>query len=564
MAAPSDNLLTAGRFAEMAGITKAQLRFYRQAGVFQPVWRDPENGYFYYDIWQVHHLCMLLLLEHFGYTIKELDEIFQRDVLSYREMIFNRQVYLDDRISQLQQAVSFVEYDIRRTEHTDAYDDEQLYTMEMPPQEIVTTMLERDCDRFDEMAHEGMLRHMELYGNSNDYRSFPVSVIMSRRSLYDGGYHLSGFFSLKKSRPMASKKAVPVLYYRFRGKVADLNRMYARFAAYLQAQNLEPAGDIYMQVLPENTHRIEEDVYVVHAYLPIRPASHPMRAIPLPEPRMPYRGSILMSSGEFARLCGINKETLRFYHKHRLIVPVKKDSKGYYYYACQQLSTFYTLKTLQYAGCSLQDIRDCFADQTRTFSQICKQHLGRLKRQLELAEYYLECLDVDYHYTAQLARQPRGVPFIRTADLPPERITPIDPPCPLTARELAPYVKAHTTDFSNIDEKLQYPLSLHFRPEDLEAGNQAACAISSLPHVNYAGELSTPPKRILCYMTRGSYHQMYESAQLLYGHMKAHGLRPVGNVQCAMLVDKFCRLRESQLLLFVYVPIAESEDSDLP
>lgn len=139
----------------MAGITKAQLRFYRQAGVFQPVWRDPENGYFYYDIWQVHHLCMLLLLEHFGYTIKELDEIFQKDVLSYREMIFNRQVYLDDRISQLQQAVSFVEYDIRRTEHTDAYDDEQLYTMEMPPQEIVTTMLERDCDRFDEMAHEG-------------------------------------------------------------------------------------------------------------------------------------------------------------------------------------------------------------------------------------------------------------------------------------------------------------------------------------------------------------------------------------------------------------------------
>ena len=64
MAAPSDNLLTAGRFAEMAGITKAQLRFYRQAGVFQPAWRDPENGYFYYDIWQVHHLFMLLLLEH--------------------------------------------------------------------------------------------------------------------------------------------------------------------------------------------------------------------------------------------------------------------------------------------------------------------------------------------------------------------------------------------------------------------------------------------------------------------------------------------------------------------
>jgi DNA-binding transcriptional MerR regulator/DNA gyrase inhibitor GyrI len=557
MGAPSDNLLTAGRFAEMAGITKAQLRFYRQAGVFLPAWRDPENGYFYYDIWQVHHLCMLLLLEHFGYSIKELNDLFQEDILSYREMILNRQVYLDDRISQLQQTVSFVEYDIRRNEHTDAYDDEQIYSMEMPPQEIVTTMLEHDCDRFDEMAHEGLLRHMELYGNTGDYRSFPVSVIMSRRSLYDGGYHLSGFFSLKKARPpLGQKKPVPVLYYRFRGKVADLNRMYARYAAYLQAQQLEPAGDIYMQVMPENTRRIEEDVYVVHAYLPIQKAALPVRAIPLPEPPMPYRGSILMSSGEFARLCGITKETLRFYHKHRLIVPVKKDEKGYYYYACQQLATFHTLKALQYAGCSLKEIRERFADEKLNFTQICKQYLGRLKRQLELAEYYLECLDVDYHYTAQLARQPRGVPFIRTTSLPMERITHIDPPCPLTAKDLAPYVKTHTTDFSNIDEKLQYPLSLHFRPEDLESGKQVACALSSLPHVNYAGELSTPPRRILCCMTRGSYSQMYESAQLLYGHMKAHGLKPVGNFQCAMLVDKFCRLPQSQLLLFVYVPIA--------
>ena len=558
MAVPSDELLTAGHFAEMAGTTKAQLRFYRQAGIFQPAWRDESNGYFYYRVWQVHHLYTLLLLEHFGYSIKELAEIFQKDILSYREMVIDRQDYMENWISQLQHAVSFVEYDIRRIERLAPYTFDRVYLQEAPVLDVATTLLPGDADRFDESAREGLLRHIETYGNSGDYRAYPLSLILSRRCLYDGGYHLSGYFSQKRTTARGGKTR-PVLCYRTSGCMADLNRVFHSFSAYLQEHQLEPAGDIYLQVWPENTKSIADDRYESYAYLPVRPAARPIPRVPLPQTMLPNHGTMLMSSGEFARLCGITKETLRFYHKHRLIIPVKKDEKGYYYYACQQISTFHALKALQQAGRSLKEIRDYFADETCSYTELCKRNLSRLKRQLELAEYYLECLDVDYHYTSQLSRQPRNTPFVCVTALPASRVTAIDPPCPMTARALAPYLQKHAANFSNTEEKLEYPLSIYVRPEDLEQDEQKVCAISSLPHVNYAGEVSTPPQRLLCYLTRGGYEQMFETMALLQGHLKSRGFRATGNFCCSMLVDKFCRLPEGKMLMFVYVPIeAES------
>ena len=42
------------------------------------------------------------------------------------------------------------------------------------------------------------------------------------------------------------------------------------------------------------------------------------------------------SSGEFARLCGTTKETLRHYHNIGLLVPARTTENGYHYYASFQ------------------------------------------------------------------------------------------------------------------------------------------------------------------------------------------------------------------------------------
>lgn len=65
----------------------------------------------------------------------------------------------------------------------------------------------------------------------------------------------------------------------------------------------------------------------------------------------------LLKAGEFARLCGTTKETLRHYRDIGLLVPVAKAENGYQLYSPLQLSDYLLISSLQQAGCSLHEIK---------------------------------------------------------------------------------------------------------------------------------------------------------------------------------------------------------------
>lgn len=65
----------------------------------------------------------------------------------------------------------------------------------------------------------------------------------------------------------------------------------------------------------------------------------------------------LLKAGEFARLCGTTKETLRHYRNIGLLVPVAKAKNGYQLYSPLQLSDYLLVSSLQQAGCSLHEIK---------------------------------------------------------------------------------------------------------------------------------------------------------------------------------------------------------------
>lgn len=65
----------------------------------------------------------------------------------------------------------------------------------------------------------------------------------------------------------------------------------------------------------------------------------------------------LLKAGEFARLCGTTKETLRHYGDIGLLVPVAKAKNGYQLYSPLQLSDYLLVSSLQQAGCSLHEIK---------------------------------------------------------------------------------------------------------------------------------------------------------------------------------------------------------------
>ncbi|MBY7141978.1 MerR family transcriptional regulator [Virgibacillus sp. NKC19-3] len=65
----------------------------------------------------------------------------------------------------------------------------------------------------------------------------------------------------------------------------------------------------------------------------------------------------LMTTGEFADLCGVKKQTLFHYDEIGLLEPEWKDEKGYRYYSIQQTEAFTVIAMLKEIGLSLGEIK---------------------------------------------------------------------------------------------------------------------------------------------------------------------------------------------------------------
>ena len=65
------------------------------------------------------------------------------------------------------------------------------------------------------------------------------------------------------------------------------------------------------------------------------------------------RKNYLYSSGEFAKLTGVNKRTLHYYNEIGLFRPEIIGENGYHYYTCFQFTELELILTLRKIGLSI-------------------------------------------------------------------------------------------------------------------------------------------------------------------------------------------------------------------
>lgn len=70
----------------------------------------------------------------------------------------------------------------------------------------------------------------------------------------------------------------------------------------------------------------------------------------------------LYTTGEFARLCGVSKDTLFLYDQLGVLKPALVKRNGYRYYSIRQLFLFNQIISLNESGIALQDIQELFDD----------------------------------------------------------------------------------------------------------------------------------------------------------------------------------------------------------
>lgn len=74
---------------------------------------------------------------------------------------------------------------------------------------------------------------------------------------------------------------------------------------------------------------------------------------------------VLLTTGEFCKLCDTTKDTLFHYEKLNLLKPVKIADNGYRYYVYDQLDLFLNISLLKGIGLSLKQIQMYFSSQNQ-------------------------------------------------------------------------------------------------------------------------------------------------------------------------------------------------------
>ena len=107
----------------------------------------------------------------------------------------------------------------------------------------------------------------------------------------------------------------------------------------------------------------------------------------------------MLHTGEFAKLCGVNKRTLHYYDEQGIFSPDHVDANGYRCYAVRQLYPFIMIRLLRQMGLDLAEIRDYMSHRSP----------ARLETLLEEQEAWLDGELRRLQYMKEIVRNQRDV-----------------------------------------------------------------------------------------------------------------------------------------------------------
>ena len=120
---------------------------------------------------------------------------------------------------------------------------------------------------------------------------------------------------------------------------------------------------------------------------------------------------LMLSSGEFARICHISRELLIHYDRIGLLKPKETKSNGYRYYSIKQLYIFDAIRFLLDAGMSTKEVKEYLAERTTDlFLDNIQGLVGNLKEQRAILDSKIGMMEKLKYITERSLLFPKDEP----------------------------------------------------------------------------------------------------------------------------------------------------------
>jgi DNA-binding transcriptional MerR regulator len=96
--------------------------------------------------------------------------------------------------------------------------------------------------------------------------------------------------------------------------------------------------------------------------------------------------------GKLAGVCGVSRDTVRFYERERLLPPARRTASGYRLYGEDEVGRVRFIRRAQSMGLTLQDIRELLRVQRVNTPEQCRRVGARLRARIQTVDEKIEQL----------------------------------------------------------------------------------------------------------------------------------------------------------------------------
>ncbi len=269
--------------------------------------------------------------------------------------------------------------------------------------------------------------------------------------------------------------------------------------------------------------------------------------------------SVYLSTGEFAKLCGVKKATLFHYDEIGLLSPERVESNGYRRYTEQQVLLFDLIDSLRSIGTPLEEIRNYIKHRS---PQRLEELLEEKQEQLRRQEQEIRRLRRLMNNTLSELRQGRsaqcGAVTIEEQESCCLIVTPIPPECRQNDRLFLQTMGDHLRYCSQHRLFHHFPLGEVVRRQDFTAGDFHSSYLCSRVDQPLRSErlLRLPGGLHAVFYHQGGYDALPRSYEALFHYLTDHGYEAAGDVLEEDLLYYLSQPDDADYVLKIRVPVA--------
>lgn len=237
------NLISIGELSQLTGIGVKSLRYYERINVLKPAYVNPDSGYRYYSLDQVHAIDIITACIELDIPLKELAEFTEHDnIINLRKFLNKGKQIAEKKIKALNKVLRAVSELEKKIDLAESYPMGQIYTRELPKMYL---RVEHCSSPIDEMSLLQMIKSFFEVPLPEDDLNYQLEYGFLRENSPEGAlYH--AFIEVPKHMATKHGKTAPAgEYFCIQSDTRQIEHTHKIFKKHIKNNHLAIETEIY-------------------------------------------------------------------------------------------------------------------------------------------------------------------------------------------------------------------------------------------------------------------------------------------------------------------------------